>query len=96
MSELFREFASDLPAHYRIVFSGLLDSSWAERRWGMTSSTVEQRGEPDQTVLVGEVVDQAALIGVINALYNMGHTVVLVERLHPDTGPRPAETKEEA
>ena len=43
-----------------------------------------------------EVVDQAALIGVINALYNMGHTVVLVERLHPDTGPRPAETKEEA
>ena len=96
MSELFLESPLDLPAHYHIYVTGTLDSSWVERRWGMMSSNVEQRGEPDQTVLVGEVVDQAALIGVINALYNMGHTVVLVERLHPDTGPRPAETKEEA
>ena len=85
MSEQFPEIQLDLPAHYHIYVTGILDSDWVERRWGMTSSTVEQRGEPDQTVLVGKVVDQAALIGVINALYNMGHTVVSVKRLFPDT-----------
>jgi hypothetical protein len=62
----------------------------------MTSSLVELIGEPDQTVLVGEVTDQAALMGVFNALYNLGHTVVSVERIFPDTDPHPADTKEEA
>ena len=96
MSELFSEIPLDLPAHYRVVVTGVLDSSWVERHWGMTSSPVELSGEPDQTVLVGEVVDQAALMGVFNALYNMGHTVVSVERIHPDTGPHSTDTKEEA
>ena len=91
MSEQFPEIQLDLPAHYHIYVTGILDSDWVEHRWGMTSSTVEQRGEPDQTVLVGEVVDQAALIGVINALYNMGHTVVSVERIHPDSDSHPDE-----
>jgi len=86
MSEHLPGIPLDLRAHYQISVTGILDSGWVERRWGMTSSTVEQRGEPDQTVLAGEVVDQAALIGVLNALYNMGHTVVSVERLRPDTG----------
>ena len=35
-------------------------------------------------MLVGEVADQAALVGVINALYNMGYTVVSVERIVAD------------
>ena len=96
MTELFPDVPLDLPAHYRICVTGVLDSSWVERYWGMTSSLVELRDEPDQTVLVGEVADQAALIGVINALYGKGHAVVSVERLHPDTGPHPADTKEEA
>ena len=29
----------DMPATYRICFIGGLESSWAERLWGMTSSS---------------------------------------------------------
>jgi len=65
MTELFPEALLDLPAHYHIVVTGVLESSWVDRHWGMTSSPVELRDEPDQTVLVGEVVDQAALVGHI-------------------------------
>ena len=68
----------------RPVDYGVRDFGLAERFWGMTSSPVEKNGEPEQTVLVGEVVDQAALIGIMNALYISGHAVVSVERLPPD------------
>ena len=73
----------DMPATYRICVIGGLESDYVERLWGMTSTLLEQAGEPDQTALVGEVADQAALVGIINALYNSGHTVVSVERLLP-------------
>ena len=84
----------DMPATYRICITGCLERNMAERLWGMTASPIEGNGEPEQTVLVGEVVDQAALIGIMNALYNSGHTVVSVERLIPDADPPMNETKE--
>ena len=74
----------DMPATYRICVLGGLENDYAERHWGMTSTPVEQTDKPQQTVLVGEVIDQAALVGIINALYNGGHAVVSVERLLPD------------
>ena len=85
----------DEPATYRILVTGCLESELAERLWGMTSSPVEMIGEPEQTVLVGEVVDQAALVGIINALYNFGHTIVSIERLLPDADPHMDDMKEE-
>ena len=75
----------DFPAIYRICVIGKLESSWSERLWGITSTPIEETGKPQQTMLVGKVVDQAALIGIFNALYNTGHTVVSVERLLPDS-----------
>lgn len=86
----------DMPETYRICVTGRLESDLAERRWGMTSSLVESTGEPEQTALVGEVADQAALIGIMNALYNAGHTVVSVERLRPDADPPMDGTEGEA
>ena len=85
----------DIPATYRICVTGCLESELAERLWGMTSSPVEKTDEPEQTVLVGEVADQAALIGIMNALYNSGHTVVSIERLPHDADPHMDGTKEE-
>lgn len=81
MTELFQNIPMDMPATYRICVLGDLESSWAKRLWGMTSNPVDQTGETDQTELVGEVADQAALVGIINALYNSGHTVISVERI---------------
>ena len=89
-------FPMDTPATYRICVIGILESSWAERLWGMTSAPIEEAGEPEQTALVGEVADQAVLVGIINALYNLGHTVVSVERLHPDADLSRNETNMEA
>jgi hypothetical protein len=95
MNQLVPEVPLDLPTHYRIYVTGVVASSWVERYLGMTSALVELKDEPDQTVLVGEVTDQAALIGIINALYHKGHTVVSVERIHSDTFPHLAETEDE-
>ena len=85
----------DMPATYRICVTGRLECDFAERLWGMTASPVAKIGEPEQTVLVGEVADQAALIGIMNALYNSGHTVVSVERLLPDANAHIDDTHEE-
>jgi hypothetical protein len=62
----------------------------------MTSAPIEEAGDPEQTMLVGEVPDQTVLVGIINALYNLGHTVVSVERMHPDANLSRNETNIEA
>lgn len=85
----------DMPATYCICVTGRLESELAESLWGMRSSPVERTGDPEQTALVGEVADQAALVGIINALYNAGHTVVSVERLLLDADTHMDDTKEE-
>jgi len=86
----------DMPTTYRICVTGSLESSWAERLWGMKTNPVEPTPEPGATELVGKVADQAALVGIINALYNAGHTVLSVERILPDTDLHPADTNKEA
>ena len=90
-----QNFPMDMSATYHICVTGCLESEITVRRWGMTSSPVKKIGEPEQTMLVGEVADQAALVGIINALYNSGHTVVSVERLRPSADPLMDDTKEE-
>ncbi|UCC53844.1 MAG: hypothetical protein JSV68_07690 [Anaerolineaceae bacterium] len=94
--EQFPLLPMDMPATYRICVVGDIDNDYAERYWGMKLSPIEQTGEPEQIALVGEVADQAALVGIINALYNAGHTVVSVERMLPDTNLPKDNTKEEA
>ena len=37
------------------------------------------------TTLTGELVDQAALIGVLSSLYDLGYALLKVERLGPVT-----------
>ena len=91
-----RAVQMDMPATYRICIMGVLESGLAERYWGMTSGPVERIGELEDTVLVGEVADQAALVGIINALYNCGHIIVSVERLPAGDDPHMEEIKEEA
>ena len=85
----------DMPTTYRIRILGVLESSWAQRLWGMKANRVESSGEQETTELVGEVIDQAALVGIINALYNSGHTVVSVERLLPAADHPPSEANTE-
>ena len=68
----------DQPAMYRIQVQGFLGQHWRESMGGLSISVT---GSHDQSVttLSGEVLDQAALMGVLNGLYGMGYTLLSVE-----------------
>jgi hypothetical protein len=47
----------------------------------MVISSTKQAGKPTVTTLTGELTDQAALMGVLNTVYDLGFTLLKVERL---------------
>ena len=65
------------PARYRIRVKGYLDSSWSDRLGGMSITTTVEADEAPVATLVGRLADQAALMGVLNTLYNYYHCPVL-------------------
>jgi hypothetical protein len=65
---------------YEIRFSGHLDSTRAQMFNGL-EMTQEPSGE---TVLTGEIVDQAALHGVLNRIRDLGLPLLSVNRLSQD------------
>lgn len=67
-------------ARYRIVVQGLLGPQWSDWFSGCTLCWQE----PDQTVLIGQVVDQAALHGLLNAIRDLGLPLIEVRRLSPE------------
>ena len=77
----------DMPASYRIRIEGPLDKRWSAYLSGMAISSVRRPGESTVTTLTGELVDQAALMGVLNTVYDLGFTLLKVERL---AGSKPA------
>ena len=68
---------------YRIEVKGHLDSSWSEWFDGLTIAN-EANGT---TALIGVVVDQAALHGLIARVRDLGLPLLLVERVTKSTGP---------
>lgn len=73
--------AFDRPAVYRIRVEGSLPASWSDRLAGMTIGPETAYQGPPTTILVGELSDQATLAGVLNMLYELHRTVLLVECL---------------
>ena len=73
-------------AEYRITVIGSLDKSWSARLGGLDISNTEpvQGREKSLVTLTGKIADQAALFGVLNALYNMRLPLVAVECLNVD------------
>jgi len=70
----------DEPAIYQIRIHGNLAETWSESLSGMAISTVPGMESPLETVLIGELADQAALMGVLNTLYNLGFALIYVHR----------------
>ncbi len=64
---------------YRICIRGQLDSSWSERLGGMTMTTTGGMDTDETTMLEGQLLDQAALTGILNTLYDMRLPLVSVE-----------------
>ena len=75
-------------ATYRITIQGRLDASWSEQMGGMAiSGELDAHGSP-LTVLTGPLVDQAALYGVLNAVYGLGFALLSVERVPTEESDR--------
>jgi hypothetical protein len=70
----------DQPATYRIQVQGHLGQHWADYLGGLS---ILVSGEPNRavTTLSGHVLDQAALFGILNSLYDMGYPLLCVEYL---------------
>jgi len=79
-NELPRKSAFATPGTYRIRVRGVVDTKWSDWLGGMTITTWESQGTRE-TDLVGRVADQAALAGILNALYDMHLPILRVEFL---------------
>jgi len=58
------------PARYRIRVFGRLEQDLSERLQGMSVTTVEEESQGTYSELCGVLPDQAALMGVLDCLYN--------------------------
>lgn len=66
---------------YQIKIKETLDESWVDWFSDMTLSIeTSEEGQPI-TVLTGPVVDQAALNGLLNKIWNFKLTVISVEQV---------------
>jgi hypothetical protein len=64
---------------YEFRLKGHLDDRWSKWFGGLAV----QRQEDGTTVLVGPVVDQTALHGVLNRIRDLGLTIISVQRVSP-------------
>lgn len=69
----------DRPATYCIRVSGYLDENWSARLGGLKIASTDLEGNQAVTILSGPVIDQAALFGVLKALYDMRLPLLSVE-----------------
>lgn len=65
---------TNLPRVYQIRIKGQLDSQWTDWFEGMTI-TLEENGE---TLLSGQVIDQAALHGLLKKVRDLGMPLISV------------------
>ena len=69
---------ADQAAEYLITVQGVVGADWADYLGGLTISVNKGTGQP-ATTLSGRMIDQAALLGVLNNLYNLGFPILSVD-----------------
>lgn len=72
----------DLPGCYQIRIVGHLKANLGLLHSDMAVTVNQMEDQQLVTTLIGEVRDQAALLGVLNVLYDMGCPLLAVERLN--------------
>ena len=78
-----KQIRFEYPAIYSIQVLGYLDNGWSNRLSDLTiqPDVPALTNGIEMTTLTGALMDQAALIGVLNALYNLRLTIWSVECL---------------
>ena len=69
---------------YQIHVEGVIDPQWSDCLAGLAISVHEQPARPLVTVLTGPLEDQAALQGVLDALFMLKMPLLMVERCLPE------------
>lgn len=80
---MLRQSQASHPDVYCIRVHGILGEHWSDYLGGMKIS-VHREHEPPETILLGPIADQAALMGVLTALYDLGFELVSVEHQAPE------------
>lgn len=80
-NNIVSELTVDKPATYSIRVVGYLDEDWSARLGGLKINSTAREGKRMVTVLSGSMIDQAALFGVLKALYDMRLPLLSVECL---------------
>ena len=73
-----QRLALDTPATYVIQIQGTLGSHWSDYFGGL-EITINRQHDTSVTTLSGPVLDQAALFGTLNNLYNLGFPLLSVD-----------------
>ncbi|MDY7078579.1 MAG: hypothetical protein SXV54_16820 [Chloroflexota bacterium] len=66
---------------YQIKVQGKLDEKWSDWFDGMTVTFEAVAFESDITTLTGAVVDQAALRGILDKMWDLNLTLISVNRI---------------
>ncbi len=77
------KYVYDQPGIYAIHIAGRVDKSWSDCLGGLSVTYQENEGEDNDrvSILYGWLPDQAALFGVLNALYNARYPLLFVRYL---------------
>ena len=79
MSQNTKKLTMHEPVTCRIRVQGVLDQTWSDTMGGLTISLDTESGPHPVTTLSGELMDHAALMGVIDRLYNLLLPLISVE-----------------
>lgn len=82
--EYTQGYHMDRAALYRIRLNGYVSARLASNYGEMSATVIKTDDGQTETELAGRVTDQAALVGLINMLYDLGHAVMAVERIEAD------------
>lgn len=78
------QYTFSTPATFRLRLLGLLDASWSDELGGADIDYSCIDCNRSLTILTAHIVDQAALIGLINRLYGLGFPLLSVECMQVD------------
>ncbi len=66
---------------YEVQFQGRMSQRWLDWLGGMTVQAVDEAGEVSRTTAVLQVPDQAALLGQLQKLHNLGYPLLQIRRM---------------
>ena len=72
------EIKMESPGKYQISIQGFLNADWSDRLGGLKIATTPATDGRPVTTLTGEISDQAVLLGVLNALYDLRYPLLSV------------------